>query len=91
MNHDFHETRILPFELPDEGSITRLYSHSLRLGRRMRRLAETILAEPDVDAATLDELVYTLDRGILAIDQLRTWAAEEQQDRRERRRAARFN
>jgi hypothetical protein len=85
-----HE-RVLPFELPDYGRITRLHRRSLRLGRRMLRLAERILADPDVDTATLDDLLHTLDRGILAIEQLRVWAEEEQQQMRDLRRAARFN
>jgi hypothetical protein len=89
MNHD--DTRILPFVLPDCGSITQLHRRSLRLGRRMLRLAETILADPDVNSATLDELVYSLDRAILAIEQLRVWAEEEQQTMRDVRRASRFN
>ena len=91
MNDDTGECKILAFELPDEGNITRLYREGLRLGHRMRWLAETILANPDADAATLDELVYTLDRGILAIEQLGVWAEEEQQQMRDLRRAARFN
>jgi hypothetical protein len=85
--------KILPFMLPDdhEGSITRLHRRSLRLGRRMLRLAETILADPHADAAALDALLYSLDRGILAIEQLRVWAQEEQEEARARRRSARLN
>jgi hypothetical protein len=57
----------------------------------MLRLAETIVANPDADAATLDVVVQSIDRMLLAERQLRAWAEEEQQERRDRRRAARFN
>jgi hypothetical protein len=40
---------------------------------------------------TLDLLVQTIDRTVLAVEQLRVWAQEEQQDMRDRRRASRLN
>jgi hypothetical protein len=80
--------------LPDEEHCTSLLRRSLRLGRKTVRLAETILADPavdTVDSATLDLLLQVLDRGIFAIDTLRTYASEEEELAARRRRSARVN
>jgi hypothetical protein len=81
------EGKILPFA-QREGSITQMHRESLRMGRRMLRLAESVLADPDVDSATLDLLLYTVDRGIFAIQHLQVWAQEEQQEQAAHRWAA---
>jgi hypothetical protein len=89
MNHD--ENKILPFALREEGKVTKLWRRGLRLMSRAVRLSEALLHDPHTNDATLDLIVQTIDRMLLAERQLRVRAAEEQQQMRDVRRASRLN
>jgi hypothetical protein len=54
-------------------------------------LGEALLHDPHTNDATLDLIVQTIDRMLLAERQLRVRAAEEQQQMRDVRRASRLN